>query len=126
MRFAAPPKLNVVAASVAVQNSPLPPTEPPPLTRWATPDGRYPQDEAPQGEEAVGPDLSELVIDAICGVGFPTLAAGIEAEQIGLAVPTGNRHSGPYWVWVRDALKKLPEHKLQNIYVNLKIAQHAG
>lgn len=135
MRFASSPKLSVVAAAVAVQNAPLPPTEPAPLTRWATPDGRYPQDgeqstepsgEAPAGEEAVGADLSELIVDAIRGVGFPTLATAIEAEQLGLAVFTGNQHN-EHWVWVRDELRKLSEKQLQNIYVNLKIAQqHAG
>jgi hypothetical protein len=67
-------------------------------------------------------DFSVLVIDAIVGVGFPTIAAGVMAERAGLA--TYSRNQGePHWYWSRDKLKALPLPTLQELYLSLKEAR---
>ena len=66
--------------------------------------------------------LSELIIDAITGVGLPTLAIAIEAEKKHLATFVGNQHNTA-WKWRREKLEALSEAQLQALYYNLKVAQ---
>lgn len=80
----------------------------------------------PQSTEADAepyvPSLSGLLIDAIQGAGFPTMAIAIEAENALYAyfdTPSEN------WRWSVPALAKLSEAQLQALYTNLKEAQHA-
>lgn len=66
--------------------------------------------------------MKTLVIDAICGVGFPGFAIGVEAERNKLAYfsgTTGNQG----WRWRRDKLEAKSLEKLQALYENLRIAR---
>ncbi len=70
-------------------------------------------------------DLTELIIDAIVGVGFPSCILAAECEKLGLATFTGNQHN-PDWAWNREALNSVDEDKLQELYISLKEYGHAG
>lgn len=78
-------------------------------------------DSAADGAPPYAPSLSELLIDAISGVGFPTMAIAIEAENTHYAFFDALIEN---WRWSQPALAKLPEAQLQNLYANLKEAQH--
>jgi len=67
--------------------------------------------------------LVDLLVDAIVGVGFPTIAIGVVAEKEHMAYFAGNQH-GENWRWRREKLETLSEDKLQALYHNLKVAQH--
>lgn len=58
----------------------------------------------------------QLLIDAICGVGFPSVLLAQECERVGMAdydsVTTR-------WLWDRKALSKLPVETLQELYQGL-------
>ena len=69
--------------------------------------------------------LKDLLLDAIKGVGFPTIAIGVVAEREGVAWFTGNSQ-GEHWRWHMDKLVHLSEEKLQALYHNLKVAQHGS
>lgn len=71
-------------------------------------------------------DFSVLVIDAIVGVGFPTIATGVLAERAGLATYSSSNRGEPHWYWSRDKLKALPLPTLQELYVSLKEAQNGS
>lgn len=70
--------------------------------------------------------LTELLLDAIKGVGIPTIAIGVVAEREGMAYFTSGKTSFDSWHWHMDRLRKLPEEKLQALYHNLKVAQHGS
>lgn len=57
--------------------------------------------------------LKVLVIDAICGVGFPTPMLGTACEQAGMA--RFDMETGVY-EWRRNALAASPLEKLQQLY----------
>lgn len=69
--------------------------------------------------------MSDLLIDAIKGVGFPTIAIGVVAEREHMAYFSGSS-AGEHWVWRLEKLRALPEEKLQALYHNLKVAQHGS
>lgn len=60
----------------------------------------------------------QLLVDAICGVGFPTMTLGSECEKTGLAEFTGNQWN-PAWKWDRKALFHVPVEQLQELYQGL-------
>lgn len=68
-------------------------------------------------------DFRTLVIDAIVGVGFPTIAAGVLAERTGLATFRSSSQGDPHWYWSRDKLKALDLPTLQELYLSLKEAR---
>ena len=67
--------------------------------------------------------LSEMLDDAITGVGFPTIAIALTAEKQYMAFFCGNQHN-ENWRWNSDKLRALSEPQLQALYYNLKVAQH--
>lgn len=69
--------------------------------------------------------LSEMLIDAIVGVGLPTLAIALEAERTFMASFTGSQHN-QHWRWEESKLRVLTEEQLQALYYNLKVAQHGS
>ena len=60
--------------------------------------------------------FKQLLIDAICGVGFPTLLLAQMCEQAGTA-----RYDSlvQQWVWKRDVLVRVDIEKLQELYEGL-------
>lgn len=64
---------------------------------------------------AEGFAFKTLLVDAIVGVGFPTLLLASVCEDAGLAVFVGNQHN-PAWEWKRNALARNPTEKLQGLY----------
>lgn len=60
-----------------------------------------------------------LFVDAIVGLGFPSIAAGIAATDQGLASFVGNQHKED-WAWHRSSLESLPLSTLQDLYTALK------
>lgn len=60
-----------------------------------------------------------LYADAIIGVGFPSIAIGMEAEQKKLAHFTGNQVN-PEWRWSREALETHSLSFLTELYTELK------
>lgn len=68
-------------------------------------------------------DFRTLIIDAIRGVGFPTVAVGVMAERQGLAVYSPSRQGEPGWVWDREKLSALDTPVLQELYISLKEAR---
>jgi len=59
-----------------------------------------------------------LLVDAICGVGFPSVTLASECERVGMASFTGNQWN-PLWVWDRKALLRLTPEVLQELYEGL-------
>lgn len=59
-----------------------------------------------------------LLVDAICGVGFPSITLAAECQRVGMAEFTGNQWN-PDWKWDRKALRKLPHQTLQELYEGL-------
>lgn len=66
--------------------------------------------------------MKTLVIDAIIGVGFPSVVLASECERIGMAEYTGTA-TGPSWAWRRERLEKCEEHQLQELYTALREAR---
>ena len=60
-----------------------------------------------------------LMVDAICGVGFPSLLIASECAKVGLAYPV----LGFGWEWNREALMNQPEEKLGELYGALREAR---
>lgn len=60
-----------------------------------------------------------LYADAIIGVGFPSIAIGMEAEQKKLARFVGDQHN-PDWRWSREALEAHSLGFLIDLYTELK------
>lgn len=59
-----------------------------------------------------------LVVDAICGVGFPSPILAMECEKVGLADFTGNQWNSA-WRWDRAALLACSVSDLQELYEGL-------
>lgn len=59
-----------------------------------------------------------LLIDAICGVGFPAVTIAAECERVGLATFVGNQHDH-LWAWDRKALWNVAIDELQELYSGL-------
>lgn len=57
-----------------------------------------------------------LLIEAICGVGFPSLIIAQECERVGMA-DLNDSHDG--WVWDRRALLNVDIEDLQELYDGL-------
>ena len=76
-----------------------------------------------EGEPELQLTMVDLLVDAIGGVGLPTIAIAIAAEKEHMAVFIGNQHD-ENWSWRKDKLAQLSEAKLQALYYNLKVAQH--
>lgn len=57
-----------------------------------------------------------LLIDAICGVGFPSMILAEECVKVGMAEFAGS-HQAPEWR--RPALQELPIDTLQELYDGL-------
>ena len=58
----------------------------------------------------------QLLIDAICGVGFPSLLLAQECERVGLADLNPTRNG---WLWDRKALWAVETDSLQELYEGL-------
>ena len=52
-----------------------------------------------------------LLIDAICGVGFPNILLGGECEKVGLA-----EFDNGHYTWKRRALARNTTERLQELY----------
>lgn len=66
--------------------------------------------------------MKTLVIDAIVGIGFPSMLLAEECRKAGLAAFTGNQWNECY-EWRRDQLEKVSEEKLQELYTALREAR---
>lgn len=69
--------------------------------------------------------MKMLVIDAICGVGFPTQPLAVAVEQQGMAIFTGSK-GAPSWEWNRNALAKVRDEQLQELYEALCEARESA
>lgn len=68
--------------------------------------------------------FQQLLIDAICGVGFPSVLLAQECERVGLAdAVLGHEpvygHTQNIWRWDRKALWKIDIVALQELYEGL-------
>ena len=59
-----------------------------------------------------------LLVDAICGVGFPSLPLAAECEKAGLAADAGNQWN-PSYLWRRERLQRCSINQLQELYEGL-------
>lgn len=66
--------------------------------------------------------MKTLIIDALVGIGFPSMLLAGECEKVGLAYFTGNQ-SQPEWAWRLDVLEKIELEKLQELYTGLREAR---
>jgi hypothetical protein len=62
-----------------------------------------------------------LYVDAVIGVGFPTMQVAEHAERGGLATYIGDQHNWK-WAWRREALEALQLSTLIELYTSLKKA----
>ncbi len=72
----------------------------------------------PGSQEYVRPDSEipkQVLIDAICGRGFPSMEDAESWTKAGMAKETGDQHNYK-WEWDREALKDLTNTELWNIY----------
>lgn len=69
--------------------------------------------------------MKTLVIDAIVGIGFPSILLADECRKAGLAEFTGNQWNEKY-EWRRDQLEKVELEKLQELYTALREAREEG
>ena len=60
-----------------------------------------------------------LIIDAVCGVGFPSQILAAECENAGMAVSV----SYGQWVWRRERLQRCSIEQLQDLYEGLCVAR---
>lgn len=65
--------------------------------------------------------MQTLVIDAICGVGFPSTVLAAECEALGLA----KRVDIMRWEWDRKALYQASLEALQTLYQSLRETREA-
>lgn len=61
----------------------------------------------------------EMLIDAICGRGFPSETYADKMAHIGLAVWTGNQWNED-WAWKRSGLQALTDENLLKLYQQLR------
>lgn len=66
--------------------------------------------------------MKTLVIDAIVGIGFPSVLLAEECRKAGLA----RGQAGNYFEWRRDQLEKIELEKLQELYTALREAREEG
>ena len=66
--------------------------------------------------------MKTLVIDAIVGVGFPSVVLAGECERVGLAKFNGDQWN-PGWVWLRDRLEAVELESLQELYQGMREAR---
>lgn len=59
-----------------------------------------------------------LLIDAICGVGFPAVTIAAECERVGMATYSYSLDGGT-WLWDRKALWNVTIDDLQELYSGL-------
>lgn len=69
--------------------------------------------------------MKTLVIDAIVGIGFPSVLLADECRKAGLAEFAGHQWSNHY-EWRRDQLEKIELEKLQELYTALREAREEG
>lgn len=69
--------------------------------------------------------FKELVVDAICGAGFPTHDLAERYTRHGFATFTGNQWNEA-WTWNRPALNQLSLPGLQEMYQSIKEHQQAA
>lgn len=62
-----------------------------------------------------------MLIDAVCGAGFPTIPLAEAMVAIKYATPIGNQHN-PEWAWNRPMLAKLSTIVLAALYLEIKNA----
>ena len=62
--------------------------------------------------------LKRLVVDAICGVGFPSMLLAAECKKAGLAVDVGPALTTQY-IWRRERLQRCRIDQLQELYQGL-------
>lgn len=70
--------------------------------------------------------MKTLVIDAIVGIGFPSILLADECRKAGLAECLGGGHGDPRYEWRRDQLEKIELEKLQELYTALREAREEG
>lgn len=63
--------------------------------------------------------MKTLVIDAIVGIGFPSMLLAEECRKAGLAAFSGHQWSEGY-EWRRDQLEKVSEEKLQELHTAMR------
>jgi len=63
--------------------------------------------------------MRTLLIDAINGVGIPTMEMAVAYTKQGTARFTGNQHN-PDWAWAQDYLRSADEPTLQALYETLR------
>lgn len=61
----------------------------------------------------------ELYLDAIEGVGLPSITIAMDAEKRHMAYFCGNQHN-PQWRWRREKLTELTLEQLIELYMVLK------
>lgn len=61
----------------------------------------------------------EVLIDAIVGVGFPSINVAMKAVKAELARFTGNQHNES-WEWRRDMLAQAHIDDLHDLYLTLR------
>lgn len=64
----------------------------------------------------------ELYLDAIIGVGLPSITIAMEAEKNHTAYFCGDQHN-PRWAWRREKLEQLELADLIDLYMSLKGAR---
>ena len=64
----------------------------------------------------------ELYLDAIEGVGLPSITIAMDAEKRHMAYFCGDQHN-PQWRWRREKLTELTLEQLMDLYMSLKGAQ---
>jgi len=57
-----------------------------------------------------------ILIDAIVGVGFPSIDVAMKASSVGLAHFTGNQHNES-WDWHREMLEQADTDDLHDLYL---------
>jgi hypothetical protein len=60
-----------------------------------------------------------LLVDAVCGVGFPSVVLAQECEQAGMATYDPYEKGDPRWQWNRRALHVCSVEQLQELYQGL-------
>lgn len=66
--------------------------------------------------------MKTLVLDAIIGVGLPSVTLALECERVGLARLAGDPFD-PHWEWIRDRLEACSLEQLQELYTGLREAR---
>lgn len=62
-----------------------------------------------------------MLVDAVCGVGFPDIETATAAEANNYAIFVGDQHN-PRWVWNRDKLNSHDMSELAALYMEISNA----